>query len=114
MKEIFSRIKYFECEREKFVFQLIVAFSVSVVFAPLSFGIVALVVTAVLWEFVLAGYYKLNISLFPRIAVILASVLGFIIGRWIYGDDDPFHQAKNFNIGKELKGVTSFHKKKED
>ena len=105
---ILSRVKYFEIERETFIYQIITAFSFSVVFAPISFGIVAFFAFAILWEFILAGYYKLKITIFPRIAVIIASLLGFILGRFIYGDKDPFSQAKNFSLKEEMKKYTFF------
>ena len=65
------------------------AFTWGIIFASLSNGLIYLIIWLVIWEFII---YMASSTWSPgmRMIYILFGFLGFVIGRFIIGDDEPF------------------------
>lgn len=73
--------------------QLIFAFSLGVIFAPFSYGPLLFIIYLLLYEFIYAYFTNTEYPywrLFFRVAVVMTSVFGWIIGRTIVGWKNPF------------------------
>ncbi len=71
------------------LFQFIFAFTIGFIVSPLSFGLLLLLVFIVIFE----AYFILSVGGHHwkpwRGAIIGAYIFGFIIGRIVFGDNDP-------------------------
>lgn len=86
--------------------QIISAFIFSIILAPISKGIIYIILSIIAFEVILAFVYRLKICLFTRFGIACAAILGFIIGRLIYKpDDDPFGQLHTWDLEEEWKSL---------
>lgn len=84
------------------LFQIAISFFFSLLLAPTSAGIVYVIAFIVLWEIAVAIIYKLEVCFLARIGIVCASLLGFLIGSWLWDRTyDPIRQARNFNVPEE-------------
>jgi len=91
-------LEYYFCNPKNTEFaQLVSAFLISLILSPWSWGFYYFFGFLIIYEFIcIIGtqcrepYWRLGF----RISVILASMLGWIIGRIIFGYKDPFHSKK--------------------
>lgn len=78
--------------------QLVVAFAFGVIFSPFSYGPLFFIIWLVLYEFAYAYYTNTECPywrLFFRVALIMASILGWLIGRTVVGWRNPFRVSPN-------------------
>ena len=89
---------YFKNPKYTQFMQIVVAFVAGIVFAPYSYGFIFLLIYLIAYEivylFFTRGCYPYWDSLF-RVAVIAASIYGWIIGRTIVGWRNPFNRDPN-------------------
>lgn len=90
-------ISDFLISRKSILLQVTLAFVTSLVLAPLSVGIVYFFFGLILYEMIYAVYKKLNIDILVRLGIICSSILGYIIGRLLYGDRDNLKQMREFD-----------------
>ena len=77
--------------------QLILALLLGIIFSPWSLGFLYFFIFLVIYEIIcmiLTSCQRPYWNLYFRISIISASLLGWIIGRTIFGYDDPFYHKK--------------------
>jgi len=70
---------------------VIAALISGILFSGISFGLVYVILFLLIWEFLYFAYLHANYrkwNLGDRILVILAAILGFLLGRFLHEDDD--------------------------
>jgi hypothetical protein len=79
-------------------------------FSGISWGLLYVIIFLIIWEFLYFGYLSCNNKtwdLNQRIVVILAALLGYIMGAIFHDDDDFYEHHENFkkywnNYGEEF------------
>lgn len=79
--------------------QIILSFMIALFFSPLSKGLAYFIIFLIIWEGLiiwstkcLKPAYKFNV----RLALNVAGILGWILGRWLYRGDTGYVQFINF------------------
>src|SRR5437588_4255922 len=82
------------------LFQIIFSFWLGLIFSPYSWGATFFFSYIVVYEIIYAYFTKLQPPYWrveARLGVISASILGFLIGRFFTGFDNPFSNNKTTN-----------------
>ena len=91
------------------LYYCLIYFVIGLIVSPWSAGIVWLILFIVVHEIFVALYrrhdllnYNSGYYLFDRVAMGAATILGFIVGRTIIGDDNPMLAADEFALANFL------------
>jgi hypothetical protein len=107
------QISYFNYRGYTILFQIISAFTLGIIFAPWSKGLIFLIIFILCYEAIYFNYY-VNICNLPynryfflvRFGVFCATLLGWLIGRSLMGDLNPLRSKYS------TKRTLPIHKKK--
>ena len=89
---------YFKNPKYTQLMQIIVAFALGVIFSPFSYGLIYLLIYLLIYEII---YLIFTQACYPywgivfRLAVVSASIYGWIIGRTIVGWRNPLRNDPN-------------------
>lgn len=78
---------------------VIISFCLGFILNQLNWGIVYLILFLIFWEILYILFLDCNDRCWNfqyRITIILAGILGFLVGRFLHGDDDHFGACKDF------------------
>ena len=73
------------------LFQIVVAFSMGVIFSPWSLGFVFFLSFLILYEILLLSLcqnYGYQWNILQRLSVVTSSIIGFYLGRWIFQESE--------------------------
>ena len=94
----------YQPHEQSVLYYCIIYFVIGIIWSPWSAGIVWLILFIVILEILLAIYrrhelldYNAGYYLFDRVAMGMSTILGFIVGRTILGDDNPLWAADEFS-----------------
>lgn len=87
----------FLISHKSILMQVTIAFVISLILAPLSVGIVYFFIGLILYEMAYTVYKRLRIDILVRLSILCSSILGYIIGRLLYGDRDNLKQMREFD-----------------
>ena len=88
---------YFNNGNATEMYQVILAFTIGVLFSPWNNGLFLFILFLIAYEllyFYATGFQLPYWRLEGRVAIVMASILGFIIGRTVVGFDDPVADKK--------------------
>lgn len=89
--------RYFNNPRSSALLSIIVSFTFGLIFSPWNQGLLYFIIFLILYEgfiFYVTRYDWSQQRLFVRTGIICTSILGFIVGRYVVGFDDPLKDKK--------------------
>ena len=89
--------RYFNNNKATEMYQVILAFTIGILFSPWNNGLILFIIFIIAYEilyFYATGFQTPYWRLEGRLAIFMASILGFIIGRTLVGFDDPIADKK--------------------
>lgn len=78
---------------------VLMSFLTGLLFSGVSFGLIYVIIFLIIWEVFYFGYLDVNNRdwlLDERVTVILAALLGFLVGRFFHDDDDHAESIDRF------------------
>lgn len=86
---------------------VLMGFMSGLLFSGISWGIIYIILFLILWEILYFGYLNVNDRAWDfshRLIVILATILGFLIGRFFHNDDDHEKSCQKFKEDMDYYG----------
>ena len=77
--------------------QIIMAFTLGILFAPFSYGLLYFLIFLISYEAIAIYLSRMNCRYWcfrTRVSVVIASIVGFLIGRWVDGRKDLLEDDK--------------------
>lgn len=78
---------------------VLISFMTGLLFSAVSWGLIYVLLFLIIWEILYYGYLNANDRAWGfdhRITVIMAALLGFLLGRFFHDDDDHFSSCSEF------------------